>query len=127
MTKRNGFSLVEALVAMVVLAVGALGVSSMVGHSTLQDSRAYYATKANMILEQFIENATRMQYSRTIYDTMNSSNATYSYDGVNYSRACILTDDTPFKYNKQMNCTIVSENKGMHTAVEVIYVFSPKY
>lgn len=55
---RDGFTLVEVLVAVAILAVGLMGVVSMISRSALQDVRAYHATQASLLVEEFLENAT---------------------------------------------------------------------
>lgn len=123
----SGFTLVEALIATVILAVGLLGVATMISKSTIQDARAYYSTHASLMVEEFLENATRMQYKKSNYSNMTGFSSNMTIDGVQYSTVCVLLNDVPMDRCKEMRCTISWNNKGMATGTEYVYVYAPKY
>ena len=109
---QKGFTLVEVLIATVILAVGLLAVSTMIARSTIQDSRAYYLTKASMIVEEFIEQETNKQYSQTDYNNIANISTTKTIDGIKYNLNCVIQNDIPYDFCKEMTCTVTWNNKG---------------
>ncbi len=124
---QRGLTLIEVLVSVVILSVGLLAVATMISRSTIQDSRAYYATHANMFAEELLENATKSQYDVNQYKNMTSGNFSRMIDGVEYTMICVLTDDTPMNKCKEMRCSVNWNNKGQQSSSQYVYVFSPKY
>jgi prepilin-type N-terminal cleavage/methylation domain-containing protein len=123
----SGFSLVELLVVSAILAIGLLGVASLFSQGSFQDSRSYYATQANFILEQLIENSTINQYNENTYKNISNINNNITIDNVNYNFICNITNNTPIANSKEMNCSIswqIFRNSG---SIRTTYVFSPKY
>lgn len=128
-TPQLGFTLVEVLVASAILAMGLLGAATMITRSTLQDSRAYYASKASMMLEEYLENATRIQYNATAFKTFGNSTSSATIDGINYDMQCGVVRNAPLANlnTVQTTCTISWDNKGTQASTQYVYVFSPKY
>lgn len=122
----NGFTLVEVLVASAILAIGLLAAGTMISRSTIQDSRAYYMTQASMMVEEFLENATRMQYNKDDFNAMTGAAWSATIDGVDYNTACVLVDNTPIQNCKEMTCTITWNNKGLQASTTYVYVYSRK-
>lgn len=122
-----GFTLVEVLIASLILAIGLLAVATMISRSTLQDSRAYYMTKASMIAEEIFEEMIHAQYDEGDFKNMTDTALNTVVDGVNYSTNCIINNDTPIKNTKEMTCVVTWNNKGIQARTAYVYVFSPKY
>lgn len=123
----SGFTLVEVLVAAVILAIGLVSVATMTARSTLQDSRAYYMSRASTMMEEFIENSTRDQYDSVLFGNMTDISTQSIIDGVEYKMDCSLQDDAPINNTKEMTCTTRWNNKGIQTSTTYVYVFSQKY
>lgn len=123
----NGFTLVEVLVAAAILAIGLMATATMISRSTIQDARSYYMTQASLMVEEFLENQTLNQYDRNLFANMTGANATRTIDGVQYTMNCTLNDDTPIENCKEMNCSVVWNNKGLQSRTTSTYVFSKKY
>jgi prepilin-type N-terminal cleavage/methylation domain-containing protein len=123
----SGFTLVEVLIAAVILAVGLTAVATMIARSTIQDSRAYYMTRASLLMEDFIESNIGSQYNKNNLDNLSDNTFTTIIDGVEYTTTCIIQNDTPIKNTKEMTCTINWNNKGINARSTYVYAFSPKY
>lgn len=117
-----GFTLVEVLIATVILAIGILAVSTMIARSTIQDSRAYYLTKASMMVEEVIEQETNRQYSQSEFN--NTSNFTISrvVDGITYNMECTYQNNlAPIDFCKEITCTVTWNNKGIQGNTSYAY------
>lgn len=123
----SGFTLVEALVASAILAIGLLSVATMISRSTIQDSRAYHMTHASMMVEEFLENATRLQYDADDYRTLNDTVSAKTVNGVAYTMNCTLSAVAPVDRCREMTCTVNWNNKGIQASTQYVYTFSPKY
>lgn len=121
--RQSGFTLVEVLIASAILAVGLLAVSTMIARSTIQDSRAYYLTKASMLIEEFLEQESNKQYSNTAFNSINSTSNSTTIDGIVYNIDCFVTNATPEFFCKQMNCIVTWNNKGKQGNTEYVYSF----
>ena len=123
----RGFTLVEVLVASLILAIGLLAVATMISRSTIQDSRAYYMTKASLIVEEFFEEMIHVQYDEDDFKNMTNTAFNRVVDGVSYSTNCVIDNNMPIKNTKEMTCEVTWNNKGIQARTAYVYVFSPKY
>lgn len=124
----DGFTLIETLIASAILAIGILLTATMIARSTIQDSRSYYMSRASMMMEEFIENATRFQYSANEFSNMTNTFILTTIDGIDYRMKCDITNGIPLNNNtKEMSCEITWNNKGIQASTNYVYVFSKKY
>ena len=123
----KGFTLVEVLVATVILAIGLLSVATMISRSTTQDSRAYHMTHASLIIEDFLENATRAQYAALTFNNLSNATVNTVVAGVAYTMDCGIQDFAALNRCKEMTCTVNWNNKGIQASTSYVYVFSPKF
>lgn len=126
-SRARGFTLIELLVTVAILAVGALGIATMMTRSALEDSRAYYAAQASMLAEAYMENATKSQFSKTLFATLNSTSVTTTVDGVTYAMTCTVSSDTPLTGCREMLCTVQWNTRGFPASIQSTYVYSQKY
>lgn len=135
----SGFTLVEVLVASAILAIGLMGVATMISRSTIQDARSYHTSHASVMMERFIERESRKQYRN--FGTINGTNnavATETINGVLYTMNCSVSDgvlvrkaNNPLAEQnctdcKEMSCIVSWNNKGLQSQSEFFYVFSRK-
>lgn len=123
----SGFTLVEVLVASAILAVGLMGVVTMVARSTIQDARSYHTTHASLMVEEVIESMMEDQWRGSTYKNMTAPINSKTINGVDYDMICILANNTPMNNCKEMNCTVTWNNKGLQSQTEFVYVFSFKH
>lgn len=122
----SGFTLVEVLVASAILAVGIMGVATMIARSTIQDARSYHTTHASLMVEEAIEDMLEDQWRLATYRNMTAPVENRTINGVDYEMICILANNTPINNCKEMNCTVSWNNKGIQSQTEFTYVFSYK-
>lgn len=99
---QQGFTLVEAAVAMVIIAVGIICVVSMQSTSALGNRKSFQMSTASSFAERTIE-AMASQDFADISSLVSDLNAS----GVQYQLAATVTEDVPVANCKQINCTVM--------------------
>lgn len=127
--QNQGFTLVEVLIAASILGIGLLAIASVISQSTIQDSRAYYMSRASMIMEEYIENNSRIQYNSTLFNNFNGTSKNSTIDGIEYNLQCNTSRNAPISNldTIETECTITWNNKGIPSRTQYVYVFSKNY
>ena len=122
-----GFTLIEVLMAMAILAIGLISVASLIAKASVQDIRAGHVSQGNLLIEEFLENAARAQYSAQAFNALTDTHVNTVIDGVRFSMNCTLSDNTPLERCKEMTCTLIWNNSGSQVSERYVYVLSPKF
>jgi type IV pilus assembly protein PilV len=111
MHKNNGFTLIEVLIAMLILAVGLLGLAALQTHSLKNNQSAYYRSQATQLAYDI---ADRMRVNV-------ASAATYTNGHAAEHKNCLTTDScTPlemaehdlFEWNTAIQAAILPSATG---------------
>jgi type IV pilus assembly protein PilV len=109
--KIDGFTLMEVLVAMVLLSVGLLGVANLTIGIIKGNSYSKNVTSATVVAQQQIEQAQRIGYTNA---NSLAGNATVSMGGTSFTRATTVSDATPAANMKTVTVS-VSWNPGNYS------------
>jgi prepilin-type N-terminal cleavage/methylation domain-containing protein len=123
----SGFTLIEVLMAAAILAIGLMGIASVIARASVQDVRASHVSRGSFLVEEFLENATRAQYSAQTFNTLTDTAASRLIDGIRFTMNCTLADNTPVERCKEMACILTWNNKGSPASARYVYVLSPKF
>lgn len=96
----KGFTLIEVLIAMVVLSVGLLGVAGLTLSIRAGNSYSRNVTTATIIAQQRLEQAQRVGYVNTNTTTFPATVESVLMGGVTYSRLTTISDDMPVAKTK---------------------------
>ena len=101
-----GFTLLEVLIAMVVMSVGLLGVSTMLTHTTQQQS-----VNANRAMATSLARTQLEQMKRTAYADVMTANYPQEVYGTivgseQFQRTVTIIDDTPLPTTKTVTVTV---------------------
>ena len=124
--KKSGFTLIESLIAAVVLSIGIFGAVSMVTSATLLDKRGRDLAQAGLIFEDILESMLWMQHDPGQYRNMTSPVGFVTRNGVRYSVNCTLARNTPVATCTEMICRISWTSGGRKAQSTHAYTFSPK-
>ena len=90
--QKDGFTLMEVLVAMLLLTIGLLGVANLTVGVIKGNSYSKNVTTATVVAQQQIELAQRVGYTNA---NSLAGNATVSMGGASFTRATTVSDSTP--------------------------------
>lgn len=116
----NGFTLIEALIAMVILSVGILSLYSMQITSITGNSKASRLTTAATWNMDQVERIIGMDY---LDPTITSSIIPYSPDG-NYTVSWTISQDQPIPNVKTITVQVQDNNNVLSAPVTLTYIKS---
>lgn len=122
-----GFTLIEVLMAAAILAVGLMSVAALIARSSMQEVRSDHMSRAYFLMEDFLENATRAQYSAQAFRSLTDSATSRVIDGLRFSLNCTMAENTPVERCKEMTCILAWTSSGSHASARYVYVLSPKF
>jgi type IV pilus assembly protein PilV len=103
---RDGFTLIEVLVALLILSVGLLGVAGLTAGIIRGDFFSRNITSATAIAQTQLEAVQNKGYLNANTTNFPSSAATVSMGGVNFSRTTTITDNSPAANMKTISVTV---------------------
>jgi prepilin-type N-terminal cleavage/methylation domain-containing protein len=122
-----GFTLVEVLMAAAILAIGLTGVAALISQAFLQDVRASHISRGSFLMEDFLENTSRAQYSAQAFKELRDTSVIRFSDGIRFSLNCTMAENTPVERCKEMTCILTWNNRGSSASARYVYVLSPKF
>jgi prepilin-type N-terminal cleavage/methylation domain-containing protein len=122
-----GFTLIEVLMAASILAIGLMGIAAVITRASVQDVRASHISRANFLMEEFLENAARAQYSVQAYNALTDTVASRVSGDIRFTMNCTLVENTPVARCKEMTCLLSWDNSGSRANARYVYVLSPKF
>ncbi len=113
----KGFTLIEVLIAIVVLSVGLLGVAGLTIGIIKGNLYSKNVTSATVVGEQLIEAARRVGYTNA--NTLTGTD-TVSMGGTSYTRVTSVNSDTPAANMKTVTVTISWNPGGYSVSLNTI-------
>jgi len=110
----NGFTLMEVLIAMVILSVGLLGTAALTIKIINSNKLSNMISTATVLAQDKMENIKRIGYSNTVSETKASMSSPYD----NYEREVIVTPNSPSNGMKTVKVTVYWE-PGNNSQVEL--------
>jgi type IV pilus assembly protein PilV len=97
---RNGFTLVEVLVSLVLIAVGLIGMAALTATLAHANRGATNRTRADQLVHEKIE-----EFHSAHYDSVGTGSDTVVIEGVEFARTWTVTPETPVAGVKQVILT----------------------
>lgn len=113
--KEDGFTLIEVLIAMVILSIGIIALTSMQTTGIKGNATANILTTSGTWAADTVEQVFAMEY-----DSLADGNKT-SADG-KYTITWDVTDDTPMPDTKTLEITVTSQDGWQQRSVVVNYI-----
>jgi type IV pilus assembly protein PilV len=112
---QSGFTLIEVLVAMVILTVGLLGTAGLTTGIIKGNFYSKNLTSATAIAQTQLEAVQNKGYAGANTTNFPSATATVGMGGVNFSRTTTITNDSPASNMKTIS-VVVSWNEANNAA-----------
>ncbi len=110
----NGFTLLEVIISMTLLAIGMLALGALQAASVRGNGYAMNNSEGTVLIEQKIED-----YKNTPYANLPTGNATIVENnlgqGGKYSRTSFFQDNTPFVDAKTLTVTVIWKDVSTHS------------
>lgn len=103
---RGGFTLIEMLVAILILTIGLLGTAGLTAQVVQGNFFSKNITSATAIAQTQLEAVQNKGYAGTTTTSFPSAAATVSMGGVNFSRTTTITNDSPASNMKTIGVTV---------------------
>src|SRR5262249_20292234 len=113
----SGFTLIEVLVAMVVLATGFLGIAGLTMGVIRGNLYSKNVTSATVVAEQMIEGVQRVGYANAA--TLAGTD-TVSMGGTDYTRVTTISNATPAANMKTVTVTVSWNSGGYSVSLNTI-------
>jgi type IV pilus assembly protein PilV len=120
---RDGFTLIEVLIAMLILSVGLLGTAGLTAGIIRGDFFSKNITSATVIAQTQLEAVQNTGYTNTNTTNFPSSAASVSMGGVNFSRTTTITDNSPATNMKTISVTVTwneADNAARSVSLQTI-------
>lgn len=112
-TMKKGFSLIEVLIAVVVIGIGFMAAASMQGMSISSNSNSNYLTSATYLAQDKIEQLRRLAYTDiTMVGSPESSIDDMGQSGGIFNRSWTVTPDSPGLMMKTVSVTVTWNERG---------------
>ncbi len=111
MNKNAGFTLIEVLIAMLVLAVGLLGLAGMQAASLKNNQSAYNRSRATQLAYDLADRMRANVAGKATYTAVLPSSATAQTDCLTVSTTCTVADmaqNDLFEWNSAVNISLPS-------------------
>jgi prepilin-type N-terminal cleavage/methylation domain len=120
---RNGFTLIEVLVTLLILSVGLLGIAGLTAGIIRGDFFSKNITSATVIAQTQLEAVQNKGYINANTTNFPSSAASVSMGGVNFSRTTTITDNSPATNMKTISVTVTwneADNAARSVSLQTI-------
>ena len=120
---RDGFTLIEVLIAMLILSVGLLGTAGLTAGIIRGDFFSKNITSATVIAQTQLEAVQNTGYTNANTTNFPSSAASVSMGGVNFSRTTTIIDNSPAANMKTISVTVTwneADNASRSVSLQTI-------
>jgi|LGOV01.1.fsa_nt_gb type IV pilus assembly protein PilV len=111
----KGFSLIELMISMAILAIGLLGLAGLQGTAINGNHHGNMISQATVLAQDTIE-----QIRNAAYDDITTTNfpaTEMAVSGSNFDRAILIEDDTPLNELKRVTVTVSWRKLNQHRVV----------
>jgi len=115
MTNENGFSLIELMIAMAILAIGLLGLAGLQGTAINGNQHGNMISQATVLAQDTIELIQNTTFDDI--DTATNPDLPASASVGGFDRAILIEDDTPLNELKRVTVTVSWRKLNRHQVV----------